>query len=49
MRAFDGTGALPPEKAEGGVLPETVQEGAALCADRGEGAGYQRVHEDPER
>ncbi len=38
MRAFDGADALPPEKAEGGVLPETAQEGAALCADKGEGA-----------
>lgn len=32
MRAFDGAGALPPEKTEGGVLPESAKEGAALCA-----------------
>ena len=32
MRAFDGAGALPPEKTAGGVLPEGTKEGAALCA-----------------
>lgn len=38
MRAFDGTGALPPEKAAGALPPEGAKEGAALCADKGEGA-----------
>ena len=37
MRAFDGAGALPQEGV-GGVLPEGAKEGAALCAERREGA-----------